>query len=367
MTSETVAPAVSVVVPVFNAARFLDTSIGSVLGQSRTDWELVLVDDGSRDDSRAICAAHAERDPRIRVIGQDNRGPAAARNLGMNQARGRFISFLDADDQLLPDALSFLLAEAEQRGAELVLGNFEKSQGGRRIAQPAVFRPNGSAFTGVATELTAADLLDYVRHFLWAPSNHLVSYCWARLYRRDVVQAHALKGPEDMQLFEDFAFNLDYMGKVKRLVFVNRPIYVYSIHDGHPSASMAILDARQLTHDMQIFRQKLDDFLAEIGVTGQAARQVAREAGHALVHYAIIFLVRTCRQIDAGNRADILAEIARFVASPVLRQALPCYRPRPGDSRLVPWLMTLKLTGLLAAVCRWKGERRYGRIAEAGR
>lgn len=357
-------PAVSIVVPVYNAAPFLRDCVDSVFAQTFADWELILVDDGSADDSRAVCDGYAARDARIRVTSQGNRGPAAARNAGVRLAGGRYVMFLDADDRLFDHALATLIAEAGRSDADLVLGNFMKLQGGVLLSQPVTFSPSAAPFDSASATLAGIELLHYVRHFLAVPSNHLVSYCWARLYRRSIIAQHDLHAREDMRLFEDFAFNLDYMGKVGRLVFVNEPVYVYVQHEGHLSASMAILDAAQLERDMEIFRQKIDAFLAGLGIGGEQARQVAREVGHALVHYAIIFLVRTCRQLNPGNRAAILAEVGKLVDAPIMRQSLPCYRPRAGDSRLVPWLMRLKWLRALAAVCRWKGERRYGRLAE---
>lgn len=360
-------PVVSIVVPVFNAARFIDAAVDSVLEQTLTSWELILVDDGSQDDSPAICAAHAARDCRIRVLSRPNRGPAAARNAGMRVAQGRYITFLDADDSLFPDSLETLVAEAELSGAAMVLGNFSKRQGGVVSQQPAVFSPAGAAFTGATATLEGDGLLDYVRHFLTTPSNHLVSYCWARLYRRAIIEGHDLAAREDMKLFEDLAFNLDYMGKVGALRFVNKPVYLYQMHDGHISASMALLDSAQLAHDMEVFRQKIGNLVTGLNVDTTKTQQVMRETGHALVHYAIIFLVRTCRQMNADNREHIMAEIGKLVAAPILRSSLSSYRPRPGNSRIVPWLIRLRLTRVLAAVCRWKGQRRYGPLAGGAR
>jgi hypothetical protein len=102
-----------------------------------------------------------------------------------------------------------------------------------------------------------------------------------------------------------------------------------------------------------------------LNVDAARAQQVMRETGHALVHYAIIFLVRTCRQMTADNRAHVMAEIGKLVAAPILRSSLSSYQPRPGNSRVVPWLIRLRLPRLLAAVCRRKGQRRYGPLAES--
>jgi glycosyltransferase involved in cell wall biosynthesis len=110
-------PAVSVITPAFDAATTLEATIASVLAQTRTDWEMLIADDGSTDATAAIAAAWAARDPRIRLLpGPGRAGPAAARNRAIRAARGRFIAFLDADDRWRPEKLArqiaFMQAEA---------------------------------------------------------------------------------------------------------------------------------------------------------------------------------------------------------------------------------------------------------------
>jgi teichuronic acid biosynthesis glycosyltransferase TuaG len=111
-------PAVTVITPVWNAEGTLAEAVASVRAQTRTDWEMILIDDGSTDGSRDRAAGLAAADPRIRllVLGA-NRGPAAARNAGIRAARGRFIAFLDADDRWSPDKLAVQIGYMEATGA----------------------------------------------------------------------------------------------------------------------------------------------------------------------------------------------------------------------------------------------------------
>lgn len=363
---EMTAARVSIIVPVFNAEQFLDMSIGSVFRQTIPGWELILVDDGSSDGSAEICARYAQDDARIRIVTQANRGPSAARNAGVSIARGEFIFFLDADDYLFPDALENLLSAIDESGADMALGNFCKQEGDASpTPQPVIFGAEMPPFLADRKILKELDLLDYVRHFFMFPSNHLVSYCWARLYRRSIILRLGLKAEEDMQLFEDFAFNLDYLGQTRNLVFVNIPVYVYVLRGSHVSASMAIMKSQHLISDMQAFRDKVEQFLNALGVDGVRVEKVRREVGHALVHYAIIFLVRTCRQLNADNQQAIFKEIHALAGASIMRECLPCYQPRPGSSRIVPLLMRLKLVRVLAMVCKQKGLRRYGKMRGA--
>jgi cellulose synthase/poly-beta-1,6-N-acetylglucosamine synthase-like glycosyltransferase len=107
-------PTVSVVIPLFNAASVIRETVASVLGQTFRDFELLIVDDGSTDDSASICASIT--DPRIRLIRQPNRGLAGARNAGIRHARGQYVAFLDADDLFLPDKLARHVDHLESSG-----------------------------------------------------------------------------------------------------------------------------------------------------------------------------------------------------------------------------------------------------------
>jgi hypothetical protein len=112
------APAVSVITPVWDAAETLEAAVASLQAQTRDDWEMILIDDGSRDGGSALAARLAAADGRLRLIGwRENRGAAAARNAGIRAARGRFVSFLDADDLWWPQKLEVQIGYMERTGA----------------------------------------------------------------------------------------------------------------------------------------------------------------------------------------------------------------------------------------------------------
>lgn len=113
-------PFVSVIIPVYNVSRYLPQCIESVISQTYQNIEIVIIDDGSTDGSGKICDQYAERDPRIRVIHSMNRGLASARNLGLENARGTFISFIDSDDWMEPHAIEALLRAAVETDADVV-------------------------------------------------------------------------------------------------------------------------------------------------------------------------------------------------------------------------------------------------------
>ena len=106
-------PKVSIIVPVYNVEPYLRQCLDSILAQTFTDWECILVDDGSKDGSGAICDEYAEKDSRFRVVHQENKGSSAARNEGLSLSKGIYLSFIDSDDWVENNYLERLLEIAE--------------------------------------------------------------------------------------------------------------------------------------------------------------------------------------------------------------------------------------------------------------
>lgn len=109
---------ISVIIPVYNVAGYLPQCVDSVLGQDHRDLEVILIDDGSTDDSGAICDRYAAEDDRVKVIHQTNAGAAAAKNAGLRIATGEFLSFVDSDDYLEPNVYGYMLASLKESGAD---------------------------------------------------------------------------------------------------------------------------------------------------------------------------------------------------------------------------------------------------------
>ena len=117
---------ISVIVPVYNAEKWLRDALASLQSQTYTDFEVILVDDGSNDGSAAICKEYCEDDPRFRLISQSNAGVSAARNAGINHAIGDWIAFMDADDMMPADALDTMMTAALKSGAGIVAGGYTR-------------------------------------------------------------------------------------------------------------------------------------------------------------------------------------------------------------------------------------------------
>ena len=170
-------PLISVIIPVYNVAPYLERCLDSVAAQTWENLEVWLVDDGSTDGSLALCEARAEQDSRFRVLRQANAGVSAARNRGMDHASGQYLQFVDGDDFLPPDATENLVRTAAATGADLVVGRFWRVAGGR------------AAVRGHIREARVLTRQDYAEEMLKAPANFYYGVLWNKLYRRSIVEA----------------------------------------------------------------------------------------------------------------------------------------------------------------------------------
>ena len=118
------APLVSVIVPVYKTEKFIHRCIGSVLNQTYSNWEMILVDDGSPDACGQICDSYAEKDGRIHVIHQENQGLSAARNAGIKICKGEWIYFLDSDDFIVEDALEKMIFFSKSGTYDIIMAGF---------------------------------------------------------------------------------------------------------------------------------------------------------------------------------------------------------------------------------------------------
>jgi glycosyltransferase involved in cell wall biosynthesis len=141
-------PQISIIVPVYRAEKTLETCVNSVLAQTFGDWELILVDDGSDDESGRMCDTFSAADARIKVIHQQNAGVSAARNAGIAEASGDWIAFLDSDDWLEPQMYETLLNEMHKTGADTAgCGHWNVFPSGKREAEGGV-SPRGDLRPG---------------------------------------------------------------------------------------------------------------------------------------------------------------------------------------------------------------------------
>ncbi len=254
---------ISIIIPVYNTAPWLKRCLDSVAAQRALGWECVLVDDGSTDGSGAMCDRRAGVDGRFRVIHTANRGVSAARNSGIEHARGEYLAFVDSDDAIDPDYLSTLLRAMEGSGAGLaVCGLVRVGRGGEQIVEPT---------TGVLTldAAGAEGLIELNRtHLLYPP--------YSKLYRAGIVSRHAVRFPQGVHYGEDLVFNFRYLEHVRTIATVQAHGYRYRVDPagGSLSASPRSRDHATNWDQWRLVR----DFFARLGILDPAAGPAAPAA-----------------------------------------------------------------------------------------
>ena len=203
-------PLLSIIVPVYDVERYLQKCIDSILAQTFTDFELILVDDGSPDNCPALCDAAAAKDARIRVIHQKNGGLSAARNAGLDAARGAWIGFVDSDDYIAPEMYEALYYAVQSTGADLALCDYaEVDETGAPCPQMH------ASLSG--TELTGRELLKKA-------TDSPIQPAWNKLYRRAIFTQ--LRYPEG-RLNEDLFLIPEVSLQIQKAVVVPKVLYYY--------------------------------------------------------------------------------------------------------------------------------------------
>lgn len=209
-------PKISVIVPVYNVKQYLPRCIDSILTQTFTDFELLLIDDGSKDDSGKICDKYAQKDKRIRVFHKENGGVSSARNKGIEYALGKYISFIDSDDKINPTYLQDFKVQ-EQHCDFYISGalydTYDRVYSYKKYKEK--FCENKYE---IMDEFFDQDLL----------SN---GYPWGKLYKTQIIKKNGLKFNEQLTINEDHLFVFNYFSLINTLYITNTAGYHYTVFD----------------------------------------------------------------------------------------------------------------------------------------
>ena len=212
-------PAISVIVPVYRAEKFLDACVESVLSQTFTDWELLLIEDGSPDGSGALCDEYAAKDPRVRAFHQENGGVSSARNLGLAHAEGQCIAFLDSDDGFEPETLATLWRLRRESGTDTAgCAHWNVSPSGEQT--PEKLLPAG-IYRG--DELREKVLYPLLGDRLCPPIFN--GFIWRYLFDAAILRQHGIRF--EGAYLEDEVFLLEYFAHAESLAVTETPLYRY--------------------------------------------------------------------------------------------------------------------------------------------
>ena len=219
-------PKITVIVPVYNAEKTIKRAVNSITGQSFSDFELILVDDGSKDASGKLCDMLAKEDARIKVIHKQNAGVSAARNDGMKAASGEYIQFVDSDDYLPDNFLERMICTQEEYGRDTFVW-----------CGLAIVSENGARNERV-WQFEECDITETDRSALFKLSmQHLLNSPVNKLYHKEILEKYKLIMKADIRIAEDLLFNIEYLERIgadSKIVILNDLFYPY-IQNGEVS------------------------------------------------------------------------------------------------------------------------------------
>lgn len=249
----------SIIIPVYNVERYIRKCLDSIQQQSYADFELLLVDDGSQDESFFICQEYGQRDSRISVFQQHNQGPSAARNLGIRHARGNYISFIDADDYIMPTMFAELIQGMKESGSDLVISPMTVEYvyfKNKRMLRPEL---DFDGKISISKE-HAAEILSLFE-------TALINSPCARLYKSSIIQDYDIKMPDGVHYAEDLIFNIEYLKYCRSLFILNQSLYYYT---KKKEGSLTTSYRPQQFHSVNLAHDKaLEYLLGSVGIQGE--------------------------------------------------------------------------------------------------
>lgn len=237
-------PKVSIIVPVYKAEQYLHRCVDSILAQTFTDWELILVDDGSPDHSGAICDEYAALDARFKVIHKENGGVSSARNVALGRITGEWLTFVDSDDCLYSNTLQRWVEVAEKNNLDLIQCHFNREYKEGQVA---------------------GDEIEVMSATQYADTEKYLTCVWGTLFKTSIVKEHTLRFDEKVRLGEDQIFLLNLMQYCKRIQRIGDVLYFYrdneqsAVNNPKPEYEMTSVKAfKELKRTNPIAKKRCD-------------------------------------------------------------------------------------------------------------
>lgn len=282
-------PRVSFIVPVYNTQEFLPRCLDSLLGQTYPDIEIVVVNDGSPDDSAAIIDEYARMDSRVRVVEKPNGGLSSARNAGMDVAHGDIINFVDSDDYVEPNLVKFLVDTFAEEHPEIVVFGAEcepAELASKRIKQ--LLSPEACVFESFDPALLF--------------SANAQPYVWRAAYSRELIERESLRFAENVRFAEDVVFQFESYPLSARTVLAPERLYHY------------VMQEKSLTHVFNAGAKRMDKVDAHLLVLHEVLERWGRRGlldlcPGELVTWFLDLVVFDLARLDAEDYAAVAARV----------------------------------------------------------
>lgn len=282
----------SIIIPVYNGEKYIVRAVKSIVTQDTTGVEIIIIDDGSTDNSYAVCEQLAKKYKQIKLIHSENKGVSHARNLGIKEAKGEWITFLDADDYFLESAIT-TMEKSVSENENLIIFNYCKDTD---------ITPNAEKETVVLERKDSLNiLLDFASCRELLPQKMRMKHsvftsCWAKLYRKSIIETHKIAFQETLTLSEDMCFNLVCFNSIPSVTVIDCDVYNYS---SNPESVTHSFSEKKL-----LGRQQLVSYLMQ-------TNDLPKECELAKQKYMILTVMQLAEKVgtisDAGIRKKYIS------------------------------------------------------------
>lgn len=204
---------ISIILPVYNSEDYIKNTIESVLNQTITNFELIIVNDGSTDNTEKKCKKYIKNNPKIKYFYIENGGVSNARNYAITKVTGEYITFIDSDDTYHKDYLEILLKSLKKHQADLVTCAYETLSQSPKVIN-------------YQKDITKSNFKDYIETL---QPNLLFNQLWNKIYLTKIIKENNLRFDTKIDLGEDYKFNLEYLKHIKNPIYINKSLYQYRI------------------------------------------------------------------------------------------------------------------------------------------
>ncbi|WP_283751004.1 glycosyltransferase [Bacillus cereus] len=300
---------VSVIIPVYNAEKYITQCIESLLSQTLQECEFIFVNDGSKDTSRQILERYQKLDNRIKLVNQKNQGVSIARNKGLQIAIGEYIGFVDADDYIEPDMYEILYNSAKQSNCDVVISNFKWEIEGHKIITKYSFPVD----IVLQTDYIEQDLLPY-----FLKEDNLNTVC-NKIYRNDLIKEESVKFPEKVVLGEDGMFNIQFFSNATSAKYIDYTGYHYREVAG--SATKNISEKDYFKRAVEVYTMELPNIYTDKIDNVRMNQLKSIKFINSVMSYIHIYFT-PCENVSFNKRYEYVRNMVR---NKYVREALPIY------------------------------------------
>ncbi len=345
---------VSVIIPVYNGERYLAECIESVLNQTYSDLEVVVVNDGSTDNTSSICQKFEERHTRVIVLTQRNGGPGKARNTGIEAATGELTYFLDSDDTIDRETIQIAVSALVSHGADFVALDALNTP-----EDPVIQFYNHKNIPFEENIVLTKEQIDELYPLRIDGTINDWSL-WNKLMKTKFLKNADTTYINSAAYYETMLLLMEYMKSVQSMVFVNRTLYTYRRHDEQRRVTtLCRLDeiCGSLLDNFEMYEDKLSHYVDQCVTSSVTPKDIQVVIRNRATNLVITYLVMSFKYSEQGR----LGKIRNILKNPYLQKAVKHYSPaKETDSKLFPFMVRFKMSLPILVWANYKANKRYG-------